>query len=180
MMAPAKKDDSWMWKPLPAWLKAALVWGPLGVVFSLVCWACVLLFCDMRTELKEWFETQKQAITKQSESLQKVSAAFETLVTAQTRLEQRHMALQTSVEIAHARAYDITMALAQRVEQNQDLIEQGNKQSLTNTQLLQEATDAMSGAKERGEKVVELLQIIADKESPKNVPAPPTPNDGGA
>lgn len=180
MMTPAKKDDFWMWKPLPAWLKAALVWGPLGIVFSLVCWAAVLLFCDAREEMKSWFQTQKESIAKQSESLQKVSVAFETLVAAQYRLEQRHVSLQASVELAHARAADIAQMMCQRVEQNQELIEQGNAQSVTNTKILQDATDSMSGAKERGEKVVELLKIIAGQDSPKNEQAPPTPNDGGA
>ena len=44
---------------LPAWWRAGLIWGPLGVIFSLVCVFMSAIGWDIHQGVREHFATQK-------------------------------------------------------------------------------------------------------------------------
>jgi hypothetical protein len=147
MMTPRRSSDDdsplngSVWKGFPVWLRAGLIFGPLGVVFLGVCFGAYQLWGDVRVGLKEWMTTQKIALTSASESIETMTRlsveadARSREFCAQVRAE--HSAMQRVVE-ATADTSQQTVKLMMDAKdmmrdapkQRQDLVEQGKEHTI--------------------------------------------------
>jgi len=154
-MTPRRSDDDSplngsVWKGFPIWLRAGLIFGPLGVVFVLVCGAGFQIWNDIREGQKSLTEVQKQSLQSIAESMKKQTeiADDQALRDAEFKSQVRseHSAMQRVVEATSETSQQTVKLMTDAKEmmrdapkQRQDMVEQGQE----HTSILVEIRDEL-------------------------------------
>lgn len=90
-----------LWKILPWWVKAVVIWGPLAVVFFWVLYWGSCYMQDERAARIEWDAEKRCSLKSMAESVTKLADLMRLAEERQTRLENDKLRFQAEVAAGH-------------------------------------------------------------------------------
>lgn len=90
-----------VWKGLPTWLRASLIFGPLGITFFLFCAGTVTIVSDLRTGLKGWVDAQRIAVEEQTVAISKIADYVDQLAIENKAACENMRTFQAAVIASH-------------------------------------------------------------------------------